>query len=45
MVTSLRVRDATPLCVIDGRHHPLQGDVGGRIAVARFAQNGGLHTL
>jgi hypothetical protein len=24
---------------------PFKRDVGGRIAVARFAQNGGLHTL
>jgi len=45
LVTSISVRDATQSRVIDGKLHPVEVTMQMRIAVARFAENGDLHTL
>ncbi|WP_201760004.1 hypothetical protein [Bradyrhizobium sp. AC87j1] len=44
-VTSLSVRDATLARILGGKLHPDQTRCDGRIAVTRFAQKGGSHTL
>ena len=44
-VTSISVHDATQSRVIDGKLHPVEVTMQMRIAAARFAQNGDLHSL